>query len=148
MRIDFNNKYCLISSTYELTLYSKSKDKKEALKGIDKELLSVIPLGHCNTLGQACKTLLDTTIKQSTAINDMKQLETELKAMKADIDKTLKPFDIDEITKEFKRFDNVKFNTDEKEDTPEIKKKPSKIKFDDDEEDKEYDASECGKSIF
>jgi len=144
MRLDINSKYCIITSTYEITVYSKSKDKKHE----NKELLSVIPLGHCNTIGQECKTLLDTTIKQSTAINDMRQLETELKAMKADIDKTLKPFDIDEITKEFKRFDNVKFDTDEKEDTPEIKEKLSKNKFDNDDEDKEYDSSECGKSIF
>jgi len=125
---------------------TKSKGKNK--EGEEIEVLTPVTCGHCSTLQQAFKTLLDNTIKQSDAINNIKQLGDELTQMKADIDKALAFTDVDKLTKEFKVFDNVKFDTDEKDTKSEDEEKPSKSKFDNDDEDKEYDSSECGKSIF
>lgn len=138
MRMDINKRFCIISSRYELTVYLKSVGKNKEGKTI--EVLVATTNAHCNTIAQACKTLLDNTIKDSTAINDLKQVSDELRQMKADIDKSLASINIDKLTEEYKKYDDLKFE--------ETKSKNTKLNDIDDEEDKEYDSSECGKPMF
>lgn len=109
MRVDIDKNYCIVSSTYEFTVCKKTFNKK------NEEVLIPVPCGHCTSLPSAIKTLLDNTIKQSEAINDLKRVENELYAMKADIDKQLECLDTGKITKGYKKYNKVKFDEEESE---------------------------------
>jgi len=101
--MDIGKLYAIESDNYELAVKKRILNKKSG----EMELKTVTH-GHCNTLQQACKTLLDNTIKGSKAINNLQQVVKELQEMKKDIDRSLAALNVNKIVKDYEKYNKIK----------------------------------------